>query len=167
ISLASALLLTVGSARAQDFLADHLDFAPGTATFSSEELSIDAFGYSANRNRNGADQTAWGPGAAANYYFNQYFGVGGETYSDAFNKPYLLNALGEARYPIEWLSLSPYAFAGFGRQWTYSAQWLGHFGGGVEWRFAPKTGVFVDARHVFAGNTSDYTLVRFGIRLVF
>lgn len=165
-SLLSAILLTVGTARADDFLMDHFDFAPGTASFS-EEASLDLFGQTASRNRNGTDERAWGFGAAGNYFFNQFVGVGAETYADAFNKPYLLNGLGEVRYPLEWLSLAPYGFFGLGRQWTYSAQWLINLGGGVEWRFAPKTGAFVDVRHVFATNTSDYTMLRFGLRLVF
>jgi hypothetical protein len=166
--LSSAILLfNLSTARADDFWADRLDFRPSAATFSDKELSLDLFGFSASRDRNGSDRQAWGAGAAGNYFFTQNLGVGAETYGDAFNKPYLLNALGEFRYPIQSLSLAPYAILGIGRQWTYAPQWLGHFGGGLEYRFNAKTGVFADARRVFAVNTSDYTLIRFGFRIVF
>lgn len=161
----AVLLINIGTARADDFWTDRFNFSPHGATFAPNELSLDLFGETASRDRNNSDHRAWGPGAAGNYFFTQNFGAGAEIYGDAFNKPYLLNIMGEARYPIESLSLAPYAFAGVGRQWTYAAQWLGHIGGGVEYRFNPKTGVFVDARHVFAGQ--DYNLVRFGFRLLF
>lgn len=147
---------------------DHFNFDPSSALFSANELSLDLFGYTASRDKGGGDHQAWGPGAAVNYYFTQNFGVAGESYSDAFTGPYLLNVLGEFRYPIPNMnSLAPYAFAGVGRQWTHAPQWLGHFGGGLEFRFNTKTGVFVDARHVFAANSPDYNMVRFGFRIAF
>lgn len=166
-SFASAILLTIGTAHADDFLLDHFNFAPGTGTFSDQELSLDLFGYTASKDKGGGDHQAWGPGVAGNYFFTQYLGAGGEVYADAFEPPYLINALGEVRYPIQELSLAPYAILGIGRQWAHAPQWLGHFGGGLEYRFCPKTGVFVDARRVFAANSPDYTLIRFGFRLVF
>jgi len=159
------LLLNLSAARADDFWSDRVNFAPGSASFAANELSLDLFGETASRDRNNSDRRAWGPGAAANYFFTRNFGAGGEIYGDAWNKPYLLNVMGEARYPFESISVSPYAMAGLGRQWTYAAQWLGFIGGGVEYRFNTKTGVFLDAREVFAGK--DYNLIRFGFRLVF
>lgn len=99
-----------------------------------------------------------------NYFLTENFGVGADSYADAFEPPYLLNASGIFRYPFGAPGLAPYVFAGFGRQWDHAAQWLGHVGAGVEYRLNPETGIFVDAREVFAAKTDDYILVRFGFR---
>src|SRR5579884_3607517 len=167
LPLFSALLLVIAVRNASAALADsdRISFDPAGAQFADNELSIDLFGFTASKDRNGNPERSWGPGVAANYFICRYFGVGGETYADAWNKPYLLNALGEIRYPLDKLlqaPVCPYAFGGVGRQWTYEAQWLGHIGFGAEFRFNAHTGMFVDWRHVFASN--DYNVVRFGLR---
>jgi hypothetical protein len=154
------LIMSFGSARAAT-----VDSAGGGSGYSDNELSMGFFGYTASRDRGNNATRAWGPGLDVNYYMCKYFGVAGETYADAFERPYLLNLLGEARYPLEQMPLSPYAFAGIGRQWRTAPQWLGHIGGGLEYRFYGNIGAFVDARHVFAAK--DYNLIRFGIRIAF
>jgi outer membrane protein W len=146
---------------------DRFAFDPGTAMFSANEFSLDLFGYHASRNKDGGHNDAWGPGVAGNYFFTENLGIGAETYADAFESPYLLNILGTFRWPIPSLSMAPYGIAGVGRQWDHAAQWLGHIGAGVEYRFNAKTGTFLDIRRVFAANSPDYTLVRFGVRLAF
>src|SRR5579884_2213251 len=144
---------------------DHFTFDPSASMFSANELSLDLFGYTASRDKRGNDSQSSGPGVAVNYFFCENLGIAAETYADAFTRPYLLNALGEFRYPIpNMTSLCPYVIAGVGRQWTFEPQWLGHIGGGLEFRFNEKTGVFVDGRHVFCANGPDYDMVRFGFR---
>lgn len=161
-------ILTTTAIQAQDFWSDHFNFAPETAVFAPNELSADVFGFHASHNRNGTDTGTWGPGFGMNYFVTDYFGVGADTYADAWNHPYLLNGNALFRYPLLQVpGVAPYAFAGFGRQWAFSPQWLGDIGIGVEYRFTHSTAVFTDFRGVFAGNTSDYTLWRFGFRLVF
>ena len=90
-----------------------------------------------------------------------------DSYFDAFEAPYLLNASGIFRYPVGGTSLSPYGFGGFGRQWEHAAQWQSHVGAGVEYRLNSRTGVFVDGRRVFPDRTRDLAVWRFGLRFGF
>jgi hypothetical protein len=125
------------------------------------------FGGYATRDKGGADQDAAGPGIGVNYFFTENFGIGADTYADAFEPPYLLTTSGIFRYPLGDSGLAPYAFAGFGRQWDHAAQWMGHLGAGAEFRFNAHTGFFIDARRVFPVNTDDFALWRFGFRVAF
>jgi hypothetical protein len=164
----AVMVLNLGAATVAMAGDDHFVFDPSAAMFSPNELSLDLFGYTATKDKGGGDHQAWGPGVGLNYFFTDNFGVGAEGYADAFETPYLVNVLGEARYPIPGMeSLAPYAFIGLGREWAHAPQWLGHFGAGVEFRFNTRTGVILDARRVIAGNSPDYTLVRFGFRVAF
>lgn len=162
----SLFIWTATTSRAQ-VGSSRFEFDPAVAQFNANEFTLDIFGYHASHDKGGGHSDAWGPGVAGDYFFTQNIGLGLETYADAFEAPYLLNVQGIFRYPIESISVAPYAIAGVGRQWDHAAQWLGHIGAGVEYRFNARTGAFVDLRRVFAENTQDYTLVRFGIRLAF
>jgi hypothetical protein len=135
--------------------------------YSAGDASVDLFGYGAPRNKDGNDVTTWGFGAAGTYFFTRNLGAGVETYVDAFETPYLLNLNATYRYPIQDTPFAVYGFGGFGRQWTHAAQWLGHLGAGVEYRHTSCLGIFTDVREVFAGNTKDYAMVRFGFRFKF
>ncbi len=143
-----------------------LGAAPAQAqidSFEPKEFSLDGFGFTATRDKGGADKQAWGLGAGLNYFFTECWGLGVETYADAFEVPYLLNGSALFRYPLDDF-LAPYAFAGFGRQWEHAPQWLGHVGIGLDFRVFARTSLFADLRGVFPGNTKDYALVRFGFR---
>ncbi len=155
------------AANAQNSLQDRFTFLPGGSSFAPNEWSMDLFGYHASRDKGGADRGAWGPGVGVNYFMTDYVGLGADSYSDAFTLPYLLNGSVELRYPFREIGLAPYVYGGAGRQWDHAAQWLGHMGVGLEYRFNPTTGVMLDVRHVFAENRPDYTMVRFGLRFVF
>jgi len=137
----------------------------GADLYNCGEISVDAFGFHGSRDKDGHGSGAWGPGAGVNYFFTQYIGVGADTYADAFEVPYLLNASAIVRYPILQTGVAPYIFGGGGREWTHTAQWLGHIGCGVEYRFRPEFGVFVDIRDVFPSSTKDYAVLRFGFRI--
>ena len=147
--------------------ADLLSADDSSGLFTANDLSLDLFGFSNSRNKNGGNQDAWGPGLGVNYFLTQNVGVGVDTYADAFHTPYQLNASGIFRYPLPGFGLGPYAFTGFGRQWDNRSLWMGHIGARVEMRFSYRTGVFVDVREVFPDKTKDSTLVRFGVRLKF
>jgi hypothetical protein len=134
--------------------------------FQPHEMSVDFHGFFATRDKNGSGRDAWGYGAGFNYFFTENFGLGADTYSDAFTVPYMLNTSGIYRYPIRNANLAPYGFAGFGRQWDHEAQWHGYLGGGVEYRWKPGMGFFGDIRWVIPGETSNYTVIRFGFRFV-
>ena len=140
--------------------------AQSTDLYSSHEASVDLFGFYGSRDK-GGNNDAWGMGAGFNYFFTQCLGLGADTYMDAFTVPYLLNGQGIFRYPLRGMPVAPYAFGGFGRQWTHAAQWLGDIGVGIEYRFQPKMGAFFDAREVFPTETRDYAVLRFGLRFTF
>jgi len=135
--------------------------------FEANELSADVLGFYGSRDKGGASKSAWGYGAAVNYFLTDKIGLSADTYSDAFTVPYNLNFSGIFRYPFQDYRLAPYGFGGFGRQWDHTSQWTFHVGAGVEYRTTEKTGLFSDIREVFPGRTRDYTLVRFGIRFRF
>jgi len=160
-------MFNVLTVQAQNSMADRFQIAPHTGIFGPREFSIDVFGGYADRDKGGADKSAAGPGIGVNYFFTQYLGVGSDSYADAFELPYQLTGSGIFRYPIGDSGFAPYAFAGFGRQWSHAPQWFGHIGGGGEYRFNANTGFFVDVRRVLADRTSDYTLWRFGFRVAF
>jgi len=138
---------------------------PSSDLYSEKELSLDAFGFGATRDKDGNSTTAWGPGVGINYFFTRNLGAGADTYSDAFTIPYNLNFSGIFRYPIADSRFAVYGIGGFGRQWKYSAQWLGHVGAGGEYRFNPKWSFFTDIRGEFPTETKDYALFRFGFRI--
>ncbi len=140
--------------------------AQSTDLYSAHEATIDGFGFYGSRDKGGHND-AWGLGLGANYFFTENIGAGADTYMDAFTVPYLLNADGIFRYPIKRTGLAPYGFGGFGRQWDHAAQWLGHIGVGIEYRWRPQMGAFFDAREVFPSETKDYAVLRFGFRFVF
>jgi hypothetical protein len=164
--VAVTLLAVCTAATAQSSWPDRFTYAPASAVYGPREFSLDLFGGWASRDKGGSDQSAAGVGAGVNYFFFENIGVGLDTYADAFTAPYMLNLSGIYRYPISNTGFAPYAFGGFGRQWDHETRWTGHIGGGLEYRFNPKTGFFVDARGVFGGD-DDYALCRFGFRLAF
>lgn len=139
--------------------------------YNCNELSMDVFGYTASRDKGGGNHQAWGSGVGASYFFNEYLGVGSDSYADAFTVPYLLNGSGIVRYQINGSPFAVYGFGGVGREWWHAPQWMEHVGAGGEYRFGHYfgyyTGAFVDVRGVFPGETSDYWLLRFGFRITF
>jgi len=164
------LLLLLGfcvcSKASAQFL-DRFKFEPDQAIYGPHEFSIDALGAFASRDKNGSDNSAWGYGVGVNYFFSEYYGIGADSYADAFNWPYDLNVTGIMRYPIGKSGWAPYGYAGFGRQWAHAAQWFGDLGGGIEFRFSQRTGTFTDLRGMFPAETDSYLLWRFGFRFAF
>ena len=140
--------------------------AQSTDLYSSHEGSVDLFGFYGSKDK-GGNRDAWGMGGGFNYFFTRYIGAGADTYMDAFTIPYLVNGQGIFRCPLGNTPVAPYAFGGFGRQWSHAAQWLGDIGVGIEYRFQPKMGAFFDAREVFPTETRDYAVLRFGFRFTF
>jgi hypothetical protein len=45
--------------------------------------------------------------------------------------------------------------------------WFGQAGGGMEYRFTPHVGVFIDARGVLPNETKLYGVARVGMRFAF
>lgn len=110
-----------------------------------------------------------GAGVGVSYFFHRYLGVEAYAYTESTHNDFIDNLGGNliARFPIAETGLAPYVFAGGGRQLDPIDQWTWDAGGGLEWRFAPHIGVFVDARYVWADKTRDYGLGRLGLRFGF
>jgi hypothetical protein len=147
---------------ASNVLADALPYASvkGGNYFPAHEWQLDAYGTV-------RDNWHLGVGVGANYFFTQWLGAGVETRMEKVDWPNQINASLFARYPIEQWRLAPYAFGGGGRQYRDGAQWMGHIGGGVDYRLKPGVGLFSDVRENFPEKNSDYVLWRFGLRLCF
>ena len=114
--------------------------------FGGHEVSLDLLGFYGSKDKGGGDHNAWGYGAGLNYFFTENWGVGVDSYADAFTVPYLLNGNVFFRYPLQELSLAPYAFAGVGREWTHAPHGKGtsvaasNIAGSLRWRFSPMSG---------------------------
>ena len=111
----------------------------------------------------------FGAGVGGNYFITRYFGLGGDVYSENTTGPFVDSASGNVfgRLPIGETGLAPYIFGGAGHQFDGVQQTFGQAGTGVEFRFTPHVGIFVDARYVFPDRTEDYGLVRGGLRVSF
>ena len=135
--------------------------------YNANEFSLDLFGTYADRDKFGSKGDFWGGGLGVNYFLTRYIGIGADSYLEEWRWPYRVNGSLILRLPIDKLGLAPYAFGGGGREFKYAPQWTGHAGGGLELRINRHTGIFGDGRRVFADQTKDYTLVRFGMRVGF
>lgn len=110
-----------------------------------------------------------GLGAGVSYFFHRNIGVEGYAYSESTHNHFVDNVGGDliARFPVGETGLAPYVFGGGGRQLDPIVQWTWDAGGGLEWRFAPHIGAFVDARYVWADKTKDYGMGRVGLKFGF
>lgn len=153
--------------------------------FSAQEISLDLFGsYIAGQR--GIDELfdtdithgKWGGGVGLNYFFTRELGLSVDMNIPDNDGNFIDSVSGSlvARMPWEAAGLAPYLFGGGGRVTEPSYQWELHAGVGLEWRFNPLTGIFVDGRYVWADDAyefdngkwdGDHLLFRAGLRLVF
>jgi hypothetical protein len=147
-----------------------------TPKFTAHEVSLDVFGsfYAAERGIEDLFETniedgLWGGGVGLNYFLTREIGIGGDiNMSDnGGNLVDIMQGSLIVRLPIESISLAPYIFGGGGRSTEPEWEWTYHGGVGTEFRFNPTTGIFADARYIWADETSDRLLIRAGFRLVF
>ncbi len=145
--------------------------------YTANEFSLDAFGsYTAGESKfshlfqtNIRHNGNWGGGLGLNYFLTREIGIGGDVNMPADGGNLVDSALGNliVRLPSEKTGFAPYLFGGGGRGTDRVWQWLGDAGVGLEFRLNPITGVFTDARYVWADKTSDALLLRAGLRVVF
>ena len=144
--------------------------------FGDKEFNFDAFGtYQAGERKFSSFPNTnirhgkFGGGVGLNYFFCKNVGVGSDINigDNGGNFVDSLSASLIARFPIEQVGLAPYVFAGGGRQFDPAWVWSAHVGGGLEFRLNHHTGIFSDARYVFADKIQDYVLLRAGVRLGF
>lgn len=136
--------------------------------FKDQEIQLDLFytqvfgpstsGYTTN--------TGPGGGFGINAIFARYFGVGINNfwYSNNNVGNYFLSGNAILRYPIEALSLAPYATVGGGAGFGNTNTGFGSVGGGVEYRVTNNVGTFVDAKWLF-GAPNYATTLQTGLRL--
>ena len=137
--------------------------------FPSDQLTLDAFGTYATRDRYGNDVDKGGGGVGLNYFFTRYLGIGADSYIEEWKWPYRVNGSGILRLPLPGpLSrFAVYGLGGGGREFKYVPQYTWHGGGGLEFKLSRNVGIFGDAREVFPDKTENYTLLRGGISLEF
>jgi len=164
--------------------------------YTAQELSLDAFGSYIARQRNiehlfdtsiKDHRGWWGGGVGLNYFITRYLGISGDVNMPADGGKLIDDVFGSLilRLPLDPSGFAPYVFGGGGRQiegWQtvvseedgtvthdYGThwEWEGHAGVGIEYRFNPTTGIFMDGRYIWTKNTDDKLLLRAGLRLVF
>jgi hypothetical protein len=157
--------------------ANHDSDTTPTEYYRANELSLDGFatgslgGYSINHISNNRirHNTQGGAGAGVNYFFTRYVGLGVDAYSENTSGVFIDNAEGNLilRLPLGESIVAPYVFGGGGHQFDAAKLWFGQAGAGIEFRFCPHIGIFVDARAVFPNETKYYGVGRAGLRFSF
>lgn len=166
------LVLAVMSAVGQDNANNNQ-----TAYYRASELSLDAFGtaslggYTIDHlsGEKVRQNTEGGAGAGINYFITRYIGVGAEAYSENTTGVFIDNASANLtlRLPLGQSGFAPYAFGGGGHQFDMAKLWFGQAGVGMEYRFTPHIGLFLDARAVLPNETKYYGVARLGLRVSF
>lgn len=145
--------------------------------YRNHELSLDVFGTGSVgrytlKNLSGRrvrENSEFGAGLGLNYFFSRYVGIGGDLYSENNTGALVDSASGNliGRFPLGESGFAPYAFGGGGYHWDGVEGAFGQFGGGLEFRFTPHVGLFVDARLVYPEETKYFGLGRLGLRFAF
>ena len=187
MTVAAAILVSASAAMAEEVTVVHVWNDPGqwwgrhwvysTADlYTPCELSLDGFAtFTAAEEKienvfsTNIRSGKWGGGVGLNYFFTRELGIGGDINMPGDGGKLVHNGSGSliARFPIPGSGLAPYVFGGGGRLVEPTWQWEGHAGVGLEFRFNPVTGVFGDARYIWADKTQDELLIRTGLRFVF
>jgi hypothetical protein len=153
------------------------DSYAGEPLFKAHETSFDVFGtvsvgqwtienVSGDRIR---DNGRLGMGLGLNHFFTENIGVGADAYTESAGHSFVDSASGNMifRFPFEKARVAPYVYGGGGRLFDPDELWIGQVGGGIDVRFTPRIGMFLDGRYVFTENAPDIGLFRLGLRLVF
>jgi len=115
------------------------------------------------------NNTRLGAGMGLNYFFTRYLGMDAEAYSEngpgAWVDSVSANLI--VRFPMGDSGFAPYVLGGAGYRFDHVSAAFGEAGGGMEYRFTPHWGVFLDARAVLPAETRIYGLARIGVRFAF
>jgi hypothetical protein len=173
--------LWAGTGHAAVVWAERWTYQREEDAFPSNQLNLDLFGTFSthdfgpaavhNGTGNASTRDRWGAGVGLDYFFNRYMGIGADTYLEDYRWPYRVNGSAILRLPLQAhaAGLAPYIFGGGGRQFKYFPEYTWHGGGGFEFKFNRWTGLFADARYVFAtkDDLPDSILARLGISVGF
>jgi hypothetical protein len=145
--------------------------------YRANELSLDGFGsasigkytldhLSGDRVRH---NTRLGAGAGIDYFITRNVGIGAEAYSENTTGSFIDSASANLtlRLPLGQSGFAPYIFGGGGRNFDEVKTWFGQAGAGVEYRFTPHIGIFLDARGAVPNETKYYGVARLGMRFAF
>jgi hypothetical protein len=152
----------------EDKIADTFD----TCNFRDNEFQVDVFGaFLANPEFDTHGRTlntGVGGGGGFNYFFARYFGVGveGIWYGNGGAAEHMFLGNAFFRYPICKWNLAPYVMVGGGVGFDHTTVGYVAVGGGMEWRFHPNIGLFVDGQ-AFLGAPDVLAVTRTGIRFAF
>ena len=174
VSESSATTTTAGTetmSKDQGLQYDKTDY------YRANELSVDIFGtasigrytlehWSGPRVR---QNTEGGVGTGLNYFITRNIGIGADAYSENTSGAFIDSASASLilRLPLGQSGFAPYAFGGGGRQFDLGRVWFGQAGVGVEYRFTPHVGAFLDVRGVVPDETKYYGVARLGLRFAF
>jgi hypothetical protein len=145
--------------------------------YRANELSVDAFG-SASLGKYTIDHpsgrrirhnTQLGGGAGINYFFTRNIGIGADAYSENTDGSVVDSASANLilRLPLGQSGFAPYVFGGGGYHFEEIRTQFAQAGLGIEYRFTPHLGMFIDARGVLPDHTPDYGVARLGFRFAF
>ena len=106
-----------------------------------------------------------GAGFDGTYFVTRNVGLGlsGE-WLDGQSSMGVVMATGTARFPMG--STAPYLYGGAGAQFDGETEAVGAAGAGIEYRFSPRFGVFVDGGGLFSGHESA-AVFRAGVSIVY
>ncbi len=151
--------------------------AAESSLFHAQELTLDLYSSYTASEPNGiagifdtnARHGKFGAGIASTWWATRNFGVSLDTAIPALDNVsgVLFDQVSlsfSARLPIG--HVSPYAFGGIGRDFE-SGLWNSHVGAGIEVRLNPRSGLFLDARYLFASHETDWLTIRSGVRFSF
>ncbi len=115
------------------------------------------------------DDGRLGLGVGGNYFLNRYVGFGADAYTENTDRSFVDDVSGNLilRLPFDAIRLAPYVYGGGGRQFDPSDIWFAQAGGGLEFRFTPRIGIFADGRYVFTDEKRNIGLARLGARFSF
>jgi hypothetical protein len=180
VMAAGTILVTSTSLRASD--TDNMTNNPGSHYdqgdyYRASELSMDVFGtasvgqYIINHpsNERVRKNTRLGAGAGLTYFITRNLGIGAEAYSENTTGVFVDSASANLtlRLPLGQSGFAPYVFGGGGRHFDDVKTWFAQAGAGMEYRFTPNVGIFIDARGVLPNETKYYGVARLGMRFAF
>jgi hypothetical protein len=131
--------------------------------FGDRETSLTVFGGWIDK-----DDTKVAPGIGFTHFPSRQWGWGVMTHWENYDGSLFDNVSGEGyfRFPLRGLSLAPYAVGAVGYSFE-TDEFFEAVGGGLEWRFDRKWGIFGDARWQFNNDTDDGIAFRVGVRMLF
>lgn len=144
-----------------------LPLVPGSF-FAAKEFSLDLYGTGSLSNADrDADNIRFGAGVGVNYFFTRGLGIGLRAESDNTGHSFVdrVKARGIFRAPL-WDRLAPYGFVEGGFDFERD-DWGAGAGGGLEYKFGPRLGVFAEAGLEVDTGGSGLMRGTAGLRLTF